>query len=174
MPSRMTLSEVEGPLRYNEEAMFEQNKTKWNTARIKQFTDLRNVALYIFAIIVLAITWSGVKAVQTNYQLQKQISTIKQQNNVLYLQNANIALQNEYLQTDQYLDLAARQNFGLAAPGETVLLIPKSVAMKYVDPALAVSPVTAGSGSTTNGPTGVAKNLEDWRDFLLGRKLFSG
>ena len=90
-----------------------------------------------------------------------------------YLQNADTSLQNQYLRTDQYLELAARQNFGLAAPGETVLLVPKSVAMKYVDPSLAAPPVSAGN-STVNGPTGVAKNLEDWRDFLLGRKLFSG
>ena len=152
-------------------AMFEQNKTKWNTARIKQLTDIRNVGLYIFALIVLAITWSGVKTVQSNYQLQKQISALKQQNYVTYLQNADTSLQNQYLRTDQYLELAARQNFGLAAPGETVLLVPKSVAMKYVDPSLAVSPASAGS-STVNEPTGVAKNLEDWRDFLLGRKLF--
>src|SRR5476651_2157723 len=117
--------------------MFEQNKTKWNSARIKQLTDVRNVGLYVFALIVLAITWSGVKTVQNNYQLQKQISTLKQQNYVTYLQNSNTALQNQYLQTNQYLELAARQNFGLAAPGETVLLVPKSVAMKYVDPSLA-------------------------------------
>jgi cell division protein FtsB len=151
-------------------AMFEQNKTKWNTARIKQLTDLRNVVLYAFALIVLVITWGGVKTVQSNYQLQKQISALKQQNYVTYLQNSNTTLQNGYLQTDQYLELAARQNFGLAAPGETVLLVPKSVAMKYVDPSLVFSP--ASTSSATNGPTGVAKNLEDWRDFLLGRKLF--
>ncbi|MGA3150472.1 MAG: septum formation initiator family protein [Candidatus Saccharimonadales bacterium] len=153
--------------------MFKKNKTKWNSARIRQLTDIRNVGLYIFAVIVLAITWSGVKTVQNNYELQKQISTLRQQNSVLGLQNANMSLQNEYLQTNQYLELAARQNFGLAAPGETVLLIPKSVAMKYIDPSLAVSPTTANNANTTNGPTGVAKNLEDWRDFLLGRKLFS-
>ena len=153
--------------------MFEKNKTKWNTARIKQLTDIRNVGLYIFAVIVLAITWSGVKTVQSNYQLQKQISVLKQQNAVTSLQNSDMSLQNQYLQTSQYLELAARQNFGLAAPGETVLLISKNVAMKYVDPSLATSSKSSGA-TTTSGSTGAAKNLEDWRDFLLGRKLFSG
>ena len=146
-------------------------KNFWNGPRWRQLTDLRNVGLYIFALIVLGITWSGVKTVQSNYQLQKQIATLKQQNNVVYLVNANTALQNQYYRTDQYLELAARQNFGLAAPGETVLLIPKSVAMKYVDPSLATT--TSVPSAVVNGPTGVAKNLEDWRDFLLGRKLFS-
>jgi hypothetical protein len=31
------------------------------------------------------------------------------------------------------LDLAARQNLGLAAPGEKVLIVPSAVAMKFVD-----------------------------------------
>ena len=134
---------------------------------------MRNIGLYIFALIVLAITWSGVKTVQNNYQLQKQIAELKQQNNVLYLQNGNIALQNQYYQTDQYLELAARQNFGLAAPGETVLLVSRAVAMKYVDPSLAAKSNSINTNNLAGGPTGVAKNLEDWRDFLLGRKLFS-
>ena len=39
--------------------------------RRRQLTDPRNVGLYIFTLVVLAITWSGVKTVQNNYQLQK-------------------------------------------------------------------------------------------------------
>ena len=34
--------------------------------------------------------------VQTNYQLQKKIATLKQQNAILQLQNDNIGLQNQY------------------------------------------------------------------------------
>lgn len=142
-----------------------------NSARVKQLGDVRNIALYVFGIIVLAITWSGVKTVQNNYQLQKQISVLKQQNEVLKLQNQNIELQSRYLQTDQYLELSARQDFGLAAPGEKILLVPKSAAMKFVDPSLASSGGGGGSPVQDQRPT-YLKNLEDWRDFLLGRKLF--
>jgi cell division protein FtsB len=143
----------------------------WNHQRTKQLTDLRNVGLYIFAIIVLAITWSGVKTVQSNYELQKKISTLQQQNDVLKLQNGNIALQNQYLGTDQYLDLAARQALGLAALGEKVLIVPNTVAMKYVDTSLSPQSSTSGT-STTDKRSKYVKNLEDWRDFLLGRKIF--
>src|ERR1043166_581161 len=99
-----------------------ENKINWNKARIKQLTDSRNLVFYAFSILTLAITWSGVKTVQNNYELQKKIATIKQQNSVLQLQNENTDLQNKYYQTNEYLDLAARENLGLAAPGETVLL----------------------------------------------------
>lgn len=143
----------------------------WNHQRTKQLTDIRNIGLYIFAIIVLAITWSGVKTVQSNYELQKKISTLNQQNEVLKLQNDNIALQNQYLGTDQYLELAARQTLGLAAPGEKVLVVPNSVAMKYVNPKLS-SQNSTSSTNTTDKRSKYMKNLEDWRDFLLGRKLF--
>jgi cell division protein FtsB len=139
---------------------------------VNQFRDIRNVVLYVFAVIVLAITWSGIKTVQTNYELQKKISVLKQQNDVLKLENQNAALQNRYYQTDQYLDLAARQNLGLAAPGEKVLLVPRSVALKYTDPSLIMSASGPGNDASDNRSRYV-KNMENWRDFLLGRKLFT-
>jgi cell division protein FtsB len=153
--------------------MLDSLRSLWNSPRRQQLTDVRNIGLYIFGIIVLAITWSGVKTVQTNYNLQKQISTIKQQNEVLYLRNQNAYLQNQYLGSDEYLDLAARENLGLAAPGEQVLLIPQNVAMKYVDPNLDTQIASTASTSSTSNQSKAVKNLEDWRDFLLGRKLFS-
>jgi len=144
----------------------------WNLERLKQLTDARNVGLYIFVLIVLAIAWSGAKTLQKNYELQKQISVLKQQNNVLGLYNQTVDLQNKFYQTNQYLELAARQNLGLAAPGETVLLVPQSVAMKYVNPSLN-SGSSADSASSSQSKSKTAQNLQDWRDFLLGRKLVS-
>ncbi len=148
--------------------MLQQIKNFWKSKKRQQFTDVRNIGLYIFAVIVLAITWSGVKTLQTNYELQKQISTLKQQNEVLKLQNDNTALQNQYYQTNQYLELAARQDFGLAAPGEKVLLVPKDVAMKYVDQKLSSQ---SFSKNTADDRSRYAKNFQAWRDFLLGRKV---
>ena len=144
-------------------------KKIWNNKYAKQLVDIRNIILYIFAIIVLAITWSGMKTMQRNYELQKKISEIKQQNAVVELQNQNMDLRNRYLQTDEYLELAARQNLGLAAPGEKILIVPKNVAMKYID-----SSVAQKADTVDNAPDDTrsryAKNLEAWRDFLIGRK----
>lgn len=131
-------------------------------------TDIRHLLLYIFIIIVLAISWSSLKTIQTNYQLQKKIALLKQQNAVLDLQNQNTALSNQFYNSNEYLDLAAREDLGLAAPGETVLLISKSAALKYVDPNLA----TQASTPSADTRPWVIKNLEAWRDFFLGRPVF--
>ena len=139
--------------------------------RLKELTDIRNIGFYVFAVVVLAIAWSGIKTVQNNYELQKQISVIKQQNDVLELTNQTTDLQSRYYATDEYLELAARQNLGLAAPGETVLLVPKAVALKYTDPSL-VYDSNNSSVADVKPKSNFAANFQDWRDFLLGRKLF--
>ena len=150
--------------------MFDQIKNALTGKKAKQLADVRNIVLYIFGIVVLAIAWSGAKTVQSNYELQKKISTLQQENTVLWLQNNNTYLQNQYYKTDQYLELSARQNLGLAAPGEHVILIPGEVALRYIDPALASPDASAKPTPVDNRP-GYVKNLEAWRDFLLGRKL---
>jgi cell division protein FtsB len=139
--------------------------------RLKELADIRNVGFYVFAVIVLAIAWSGIKTVQNNYELQKQISVLKQQNDVLKLTNQTTDLQSQYYDSDEYLELAARQNLGLAAPGETVMLVPKVVAMKYVDSSLVYDSANPAV-SDENPKSKFAANFQDWRDFLLGRKLF--
>jgi len=149
--------------------MFDEIKNRLNNKTAKQLLDVRNIALIIFGVIVLAIAWSGAKTVQNNYQLQKQIAALQQQNNVLWLQNGNTYLQNQFYMTDEYLELSARQNLGLAAPGEEVLLVPKRVAMRYVDPTLVTKENEAAIPNDSRSK--LTKNLEAWRDFLLGRQI---
>lgn len=153
--------------------MFAKIQNLLNSKKFRQLADVRNIVLYIFGIVVLAIAWSGAKTVQNNYQLQKKIATLRQQNTVLSLQNQNTSLQNQFYQTNEYLELSARQNLGLAAPGEQVLLVPQSVAQKYVDPSLDETKNSTQNAGADSRPA-YAKHLEDWRDFLLGRKSSNG
>ena len=136
-----------------------------------RFTDVRNIGLYVFFLLVLAISWSSAKTVQSNYDLQKQISALEQENQILHLYNENVYLKNKYYETDQYLELAARQNLGLAAPGEKVLLVPSSVAMKYVDKSLFPKSAEESATTETDSEGGYRQNLQAWYDFLLGRDL---
>jgi len=152
--------------------MFTRIQNFINSKTFRQLIDARNIGLYIFGIIVLAIAWSSAKTVQNNYDLQKRIATLNQQNTVLWLENGNTYLQNQFYQTNEYLELSARQNLGLAAPGEQVLIVPQAVAAKYVDPSLDMTK-TASPAKSVDNRSKYTKNLEDWRDFLLGRKLFS-
>lgn len=134
----------------------------------KQLRDLRTVGLLLFLVIVLLVSWSGVKTIEANYGLQKQISALKQENTVKKLANENLKLQNEYLNTPQYLEVAARQDFGLAAPGETVLNVPRSVAMSFtVDPPKdQPAPDTKQNAKQTR----YQQNFQAWLDFLFHRQ----
>jgi cell division protein FtsB len=131
---------------------------------VQRLGDLRFTGQLVFAIIVLLITWSGIKSIQTNYGLQKQISGLKQQVAVQQLQNNNQALQNQYLSSNQYLDVAARQNFGLAAPGEKEVIVPQSIALAYT-----VSLPTTNQDTATAQQPAYQQNFQSWVNFFLHR-----
>jgi Septum formation initiator len=133
---------------------------------IEQLGDIRYSGQLIFAVIIILLTWSGIRSVETNYKLLRQINEIKQQNQLQQLENSNIDLGNQYLSSNQYLDISARQNLGLALSGEQELLVPKSVALSYV----VKSPYKQSDKSvTTNNPG----NYQSWIDFFLHRNQFS-
>ena len=135
---------------------------------INKLNDTRFIGQFIFVIIVLLISWSGVKVIQTNYGLQKQIETLKQLDQVQELKDKNLALQNQYYQSKQYLELAARQNFNLAAPGEKEIIVSPDVAWSY----------TVNLPSTNNEESPILskqpnyqRNLESWVNFFLHRSI---
>jgi len=133
---------------------------------IKRLGDVRFAGQMLFVIIVLLISWSGIKTIQTNYGLQKQISTLKQQNDVQKLKNNNLALKNQYFNSNQYLELSARQNFGLASPGEKEVIVLQSVALAYtVD-----LPNSSKQASANDQQPAYQRNFESWIDFFLHRQ----
>ena len=146
-----------------------QTNTKYLKALVADFIfrlrDIRFAGQVVFVVIVLLISWSGVKAIQMNYNLQKQIATAKQENDVQQLQNNNLALQNEYYNSNQYLELQARQNFGLADPGEQELLVPQSVALAYA-PKVSIK---STEPQVVSVPA-LQQHINDWANFFLHRK----
>jgi len=132
----------------------------------ERLRDVKFAGLMLFLVIVLLISWSGVKSIQSNYTLQKQISVLNQQNQVQQLANNNLQLENQYYNTDTYLDLSARQNFGLAAPGEKEIVVPKAVALTYTTPLSKAD--TGGTQAKLQQPTG-QRNFEAWVNFFLHR-----
>src|SRR5262249_48033977 len=99
-----------------------------------------------------------------NYTLQKQIATLERQNTLKQLENSNLALQNNYYQSDQYLELSARQNLGLAAPGEKEIIVPENVALNYIVP----EPQAPAAKSSPETPV-YPRNFQAWVDFFLHR-----
>ncbi|MDB5163623.1 MAG: hypothetical protein JWS12_240 [Candidatus Saccharibacteria bacterium] len=146
--------------------MLNKIKTILQTARVSQLKDIRVFSQAVFAILVLMVSWSGVKVIQSNYELQRQISALEQQNSVQKLENDNVRLKNQYYNTDQYLELSARRQFGKAAPGETEILVPKTVAYSHtVDTASKAKVLAAASPESAH-----EKNFRAWMNFFLHRQ----
>jgi cell division protein FtsB len=145
--------------------MLQKIKKLQKSTLLSSLADVRTLGMIAFAVIALLVTWSGVRVVQINYDLQKQISAMQQENDIRKLENSNLALQNEFLATDQYLELAARKQFSKGFEGEKLLIVPKSVAMKHS------IEYTADITDTTpkieqEGPW-YERNFNAWMDFLF-------
>ncbi|HVS58745.1 MAG TPA: septum formation initiator family protein [Candidatus Saccharimonadales bacterium] len=134
---------------------------------IKRLHDVRFAGQVIFVILVLLMSWSGIKAIQTNYSLQKQIAALKQQNTVQQLQDNNLKLQNEYYNSNQYLELSARQNFGLGLPGETEVTVPESVALAHTAP---LPKIASQQTVVSSKQPAYQRNFQGWIGFFLHRQ----
>jgi cell division protein FtsB len=133
-----------------------------NKIPIKQLQDVRVLGLIAFGLIVLMITWSGIGAIETNYNLQKQINQLSEQNQLQKLANINQSLENEYYNTNQYLVLQARELLSKGQPGERLFLVSNTAAMSQISPEpkslVAVSPTVKPKYQT---------DFENWIDFYF-------
>jgi cell division protein FtsB len=137
---------------------------------VKSLSDVRTLGTIAFGIIALLVTWSSVKVVETNYDLQKQMSALQQQNDVQALSNKNLELKNEYYRTDAYLELAARRHFNKAAPGEKLLIVPKEVALAHsIDVPQPKSTTDTISETVKASGSAFQRNFDAWVNFLFHR-----
>ena len=147
-------------------------KIKQNYSRTKdmvmQLRDVRVAGLLLFLVVVLMISWSGIKTIETNYQLQREIAHLKQQNDLQGLINENQRLENGYFDTPQYLELAAREGFGLAAPGESVVIVPKAVALAHT---VDIKNDRKIQEKAEDKRPAYQKNFEAWMDFFFHRNI---
>lgn len=129
--------------------------------------DPKILAQVVLGIIVLLVSWSGVKVIQTNYGLQKQVATLKSQNQVANLENQNQQLMNNYYNSTEFQQIVARQELGLGNSGETELIVPKSVAYSHLNPQI----ILTGQSTTSKSKAApwYQRNWRAWRDFFLDK-----
>jgi cell division protein FtsB len=146
-------------------AKLSEIKTKDLHELIKRFSDVRVMGLIAFGIVVLLISWSSLKALQINYDLEKQKADIDQKIQVQKLENENLRLQNVYFQSDEYIELTARRQLNKAAPGENLYQIPRSVAMAHT----VNLPKTKKQleQEKKQHKSKFEKNLQAWHDFFF-------
>lgn len=132
--------------------------------KMRSLFNASSLGTYVIGIVALSVAWSSIKVIQRNYQLLKQISTLEQQVAVAEVRVENQKLQNQYYQSDAFLELAARRQFNKAAPGEQLLIVPKSVALAKVPDVT----VPTASTAETEQPQKLS-NWQAWLQFLSGR-----
>lgn len=142
--------------------MFQKIK---NNQTLKIVFDTRNLGLYVLAIVALSVTWSSIKSIQKNYELEKRITKLQQEVLILEQQAKNQKLKNEYYRTDAYLDIAVRKYFNKASSGEQLIIVPSEVAKKYT---FAEPQVTKTDESKSDKPQFI-QNWQDWINFFLHR-----
>jgi cell division protein FtsL len=115
--------------------------------KIKQkWVAIGGTLFLVYIVVILS------RVVWQNYQVNKQVDSLK--NQIASLQQSNHDLQNEilYFQTDAYKEELARQQLNLQRPGEHVIIVPRDTS-------------TNSSGEQTRGQP--LPNWQQWWNFFF-------
>lgn len=140
-------------------AIQKQARHLWRT-----YGTLNNIVMGVALLVAASWAWGTVSQMQTNFAAQKAVDEQKRELRLTELQLATLKYQQNYYKSDEFKELAARQNLGLVTPGEKVLVLPpNSQAVKDQD--------SANEQRVTARPEQVSKgtNFEQWVQFLTGQ-----
>ncbi|MBC7746449.1 hypothetical protein H7Y40_00505 [Pedobacter sp.] len=122
----------------------------------RQYMTLNNGAVAVALLIALSWLWGTVVTLQKNFVLQQQVGALDQQVQIAEIENTNLGFQRQYFKSSEYLELAAREKLGKAAPGEKLIILPPTVK----SPAASVpAPATSVEAS----------NFQQWMRFFFGK-----
>lgn len=103
-------------------------KTKIRRAKYKASKDwftIDNLIMVCALIIATAWIWGSISAMERNYKLQLQLEIKNREKIISEIKYKTLKYENQYLKSDEYQELAARENLGLVNPGEHVLILSK-------------------------------------------------
>ena len=127
--------------------------------KIQSHLTLNNGVLLVALLITVSWMWGTVEAIQQNFELQQQVDGLNQQISYQELENQTLQFENQYYNSNEYLELSARQHLNLASPGEKLLILPPTtVSDKSTPQDTTVTPITRRS------------NFQQWMYFLFGNK----
>jgi len=127
-----------------------------NHTKLKNFL---NKAL-IYAIIAYAFFILG-RSIWTNFQLKRQIDSIKQEITSLEKQNQDLENLILYYQSDSFKEVEARAKLGLKKPGETVVSVPTKTYNNYQEETAADKESFSDQSNDSQ-----SANWENWWNFF--------
>jgi cell division protein FtsL len=132
---------------------------------LKNITNPELIAGIVIAVTVVAVTINTSSVIMQNYTLQRDVQVAEQKVAIAQAELDTQKLRNNYFTSDAFLDIASRKQLSKGAPGEKLIIVPKSVAMLYVTKLKATdSPLPIESPSQNSG-----SNLQKWGLFLSGK-----
>lgn len=123
--------------------------------------ELNQIVQVVGILIAVSLIWNTIGVVQKNYGLQAQVDKLENEIAILELQNQQLKYDIEYYQTDEYLELEAREKFNKKAPGERV------VALSDND---LKDPLPEEEQAELIPKPQYEQNLEQWLYFLFGKE----
>lgn len=125
----------------------------------RQIFELNQIVRIVGIVIALSMVWNTVLVVQKNYGLQAQVDDLKSEIELLELENENLRYSIAYYKTDEFLELAAREQFNQKAPGERVVALPE-------EDAVYLTPEEKEANQAEPKPQ-YQENLDQWLYFLF-------
>lgn len=125
----------------------------------KEYYTLDNIVLLTAILMASGFIWSTMGALQSNYVHQKQVDILQSQVDASRLESDTLELENTYFASNEYLELQARQQFGKAAPGEHMLILPANTVSD-----------TASTQANESKITLSSSNFQSWLSFFFGNK----
>lgn len=102
--------------------------------KLKKLLTVRNIISVVAVIFIAYGSYSTLKVIGYNYQLQKDIDQLQSEVDLLTLQNKQLEYSIAYYKTDAFADREARDKLGLQAPGEQVVIFPDRIPRELETP----------------------------------------
>ncbi|HMS31280.1 MAG TPA: septum formation initiator family protein [Candidatus Saccharibacteria bacterium] len=134
---------------------------------LKKYFTFDDLLLVGALLITLGLAWNTVTAMQRNYRLQQKYNQLQAEVSLIELENQNLRYKIAYLKTDDYLELAAREKFNKAIPGEAMVYLPGSGSAQKAP--VAKSTVAPAKPQ----PKGWQANFASWMRFIQGKNALN-
>ena len=122
------------------------------------FFNFENVIFAVAIILCISWTWRAISSMSRNWELEQRVNSRSKERTLLQLEVENLELENQYLKSEEYQELAARRLQNKKRSGETMVYLPpnsEEAINKYPEEVEKPEPTTPN-------------NFEQWMSFLFG------
>ena len=141
--------------------LVEKLKSKYRRAAFKlqhDYLTIDKVVLALAVVLCAAWTWGAISSMSRNWELEQRLDARKKELALVRLEVQTLELENQYLQSEEYQELAARKQQNKKLAGENLVYLPPNTETAKNKYKLTV--VTEEQATPSN--------FEQWMSFLFG------